>query len=422
VHQQQFAMPGISLRWQCSDYHRALGFIIAAILARLCLATEQSQCHLEAACPELPDMAPLVASNLLQVHTGVPVPRTGPADVSEEGISSAPGPYGMRKDTTNARRSHAILTAPDPQPEAPTHPPIQEVLPQPLIDLGLQLLGSEETLNELVAASHLENFTYAGVPLSLRTMSGEYPNTSIAQAADRYELDTLPVLSPTGMLQMLDIGANYGAVAIAAFKKFPDRLRAVVVEPIPTTFFLLHWNMWLNGVTQIPPDEGNVSTPGIMALNRGLADADDKVVGFCYLPPYTTNAFACDCHLSKHNGPDQCQKVTSISTQSLMQLFGAEPIAFVKIDCEGCETDSLPAMVNVTQAEPGRIKRLAGELHAPPPELLDLACQYDSGSRFVKVCIKADGEYDSAPLRCNEERGSCENDMPFLEQLRLFHN
>jgi len=220
-------------------------------------------------------------------------------------------------------------------------------------------------------------------------------------------------------LHLLDLGGNYGFVPIAAFKKYPNELRAVVVEPIPTVYFLLRWNLWLNGIPELQQIEADESTPGVLALNRGVTESDGNIVGFCHAPPNSINAFACDCRVNSHNAPEECMKVTSISTQSLLELFDQKPIALMKVDCEGCEASSLPAMINITKDTPDRIRRLAGELHSPSEELQDMACQYENGAHFVKICLE-DGHYQASPLRC-DERTLCKNEMPFLEQLRLLH-
>lgn len=394
----------------CSSHQRqGLGraSILLGVALRLScrsavLAQHDSHGPDRATCELATSSGQLVGSNLLQVRTGLPMQT---------------GPHGMREGI-NTMRSHAILTLPDASESSGV---ARNILPPHLLDLGRELLGSEKVLDELVANSRLENITYAGVSVLTRMLQGDMSNGSmVANGGHQYGLETLRKASPTGMLHMLDLGGNYGLVSIAAFKKYPEALQAVVVEPVPTTYFFLRWNMWLNQVPELKEMVANTSIPGIMALQRGVTVSDGEVVEFCYLPPYTTNAFACDCKRGAQNSPELCKAVVGISTRSLLGLFGLEPIALMKVNCEGCEDHSLPAMINVTKDTPDRIKRLVGELHAPTQEVEDIACQHDSGKHFVKTCLTATGKYESAPLRCGANRTSCHNEMPFLEQLRLF--
>lgn len=435
----------------CQERPRYFNVHLAIVVLLHCLEAAQhdiDSCP-DATCEETKSADRLFASNLLQIGADFPTPHKPNVDT---------GPNGMRRINARAR-SHAIMTMPDSDASAnvasvtdvelganaasanevsanlatdsdasasdaepAASGTLVDVLPPHLLALGRELLGSEEALNQLVAGSRVENITYSGVSVLVRMLNGDMSNHSMVEEGGRlYGLETLREASPKGTLHVLDLGGNYGVVSIAAFKKYPDVLRAIVVEPIPTTYFLLRWNMYLNGIPELNETSDTGSIPGIMALNRGVADADDETVEFCYSPPYNMNAFTCDCKQTGQNSPNECKAVNGISTESLIRFFGVEPIALIKVDCEGCEVHSLPALMNITKATPGRIRRLVGELHAPSSELEDIACQYDFGQYFVKICLASNGRYDSSPLLCGENRTTCNNEMPFLEQLRLFH-
>merc|ERR1719324_2126844 len=92
---------------------------------------------------------------------------------------------------------------------------------------------------------------------------------------DAYGLDSLGQLvgNTSSMMNMLDIGGNYGRVTIAAWKKSPEKIRIITVEPIPSTYFILRWNLWLNGIPELTLEEfqSQSGRPGVVALNNGLS-------------------------------------------------------------------------------------------------------------------------------------------------------
>lgn len=290
----------------------------------------------------------------------------------------------------------------------------RNLLPSEIFELGIQLLGSESLLDDLVAKSRVQTVSYAGVPVLLRMLDGDLSNgTMISEGGESvYGLEGLDgiVPSPQQRINMIDLGGNYGVVSIAAFKKFPMRLRAVAIEPVPSTYFFLRWNMFLNGVPALEPHDFPVGTrTGVIALNKGIAKDDSSGMGICYWPPYTMNAQICDCqhketwptYFPRHITP-QCTQIGSVSTRSLVDMFGSEPIAHLKMDCEGCEFVSLPQVMQLLQGDPSRIRRLSGELHWPTREIEDMACQFDSGKYLVRICAGG-----GIPLTCGESATPC---------------
>merc|ERR1719359_2199592 len=178
------------------------------LFSRHCLEAVHHDDHHDTECEELKSSGQLVGSNLLQVRSDFPMPN------DRKLPKSAPGPNGMRRITDSKVRSHAILTAPDPGSAS-------EVLPPHLLQLGREMLGSEDALNELVDNSRVENMTYAGVTVLARMLNGDMSNDSMVAGGDSYGLESLRKTSPTGKLHVLDLGGSYGIVSIAAFKKYP---------------------------------------------------------------------------------------------------------------------------------------------------------------------------------------------------------
>lgn len=284
-----------------------------------------------------------------------------------------------------------------------------DTLPAHLRELGLELLGSAEELDAMVANTETQHIEYDGVSAQVRMLLGDWANTTFRGEGQGgygdYGLGALRELKPEGALHMLDVGANLGIASIAAYKKYPEHLRVIAVEAVPSTYLLLRWNLWLNGIPELCASSPSTD-PGVMALNRGVSNSDMDTVQFCYNPPQTMNSFSCDC--SQQPGYE-CKEVMGISTKSLVDLFGDQGITLLKLDCEGCESFVLPALLEISSQAPGRIARIAGELHHPGLELEELACRFDSGLLW-EMCPVDDpaGGYDGRQLLCNEDQQPCQ--------------
>jgi FkbM family methyltransferase len=305
-------------------------------------------------------------------------------------------------------------------PSQPTwQPPVlaqvgsaNSVMPPHLHILGLQLIGTEEVLDTVVVrtSEHAGKYgygEYAGETFKVRIVTGD----GVAFLVDEYGLSSLggQGTDANGMMNMLDIGGNYGRISIAAFKKYPRSARIVVIEPIPSTYLLLKWNLWLNGIPELTLEElrSNPSKPGVVALHGAVADADGKTIDMCYTPPETMGARLCNCsHGFTHSPQEQCVHVVTRSVESLLASFGTNDIAFLKVDCEGCEVDVLPALMNLTASSKFKIARFGGELHALPNHMEDFACMANGGEHFVHVCfVQGLLQTLNLPERCTQGAG-----------------
>jgi len=292
----------------------------------------------------------------------------------------------------------------------------RDLLPLHLMELGSLTFGSEESLNEVVSASNEIHIQYAGVPISLRIMAGD--NAAERFGADGedghdYGLETLWELANRSPNQekitMIDMGANYGVVPIAVYKKFPGLLRAVVTEPMPSTYFFLRWNLWLNGIPDLSDNlfMDASKRAGVLALHRGVTSDVGEKLQMCSSPGWSMNARAveptdtipCDCSVM------DCTIVHGVTTDSLFnKFFPQEEITLLKMDCEGCEMHSMRAIAKY----PLRVRRLVGELHVPDEDVIDIACLYDSGQYMTKVCKIAEDEWSCClPLDCVPGRRIC---------------
>jgi len=292
----------------------------------------------------------------------------------------------------------------------------QHALPKEIYDLGMKSFGSEEALDKVVAESTMTEIEYAGVSMKLRFLAKDTAAARMgAKTEDGSEyglgslLDTRA--SAKDMLNMIDMGGNYGTVSIAVYKKYPDLVRAVVVEPVAATYFFMRWNMYINNVPYLSKEEfaNDASKPGVLALHGGIT-ATSEPIQLCSHPEWSMNARSMNDHARQDGGDCDCEKmvcstVPGYTTQGLFDdHFGQHTVNLLKMDCEGCEFEALPFLAK----HPEKLKRLVGELHVPAENLIDTACLYDNGKYFTKVCRLAETEWASSlPLGCGEPRKKC---------------
>mmetsp|Transcript_35609 Transcript_35609/g.64026 ORF Transcript_35609/g.64026 Transcript_35609/m.64026 type:complete len:392 (-) Transcript_35609:104-1279(-) len=268
-------------------------------------------------------------------------------------------------------------------------------LPEDLKKLGIEMFKSEEALNEIVANSEEISATVFDKKLTLRIKKGDNAISRLPDEGktDEYGIKEILDEGPTahGMINVIDMGANYGIVPIALFHTYPKFVRAVIAEPIPQTYFFLRWNLKLNNVPELTEEEikatGKERTPGVLAIHQGVAE-DDKDMSFCWAKNNSMNAMMCDC--KRPPFPSECLKVKTISTMSLLSLFGESGVDFLKMDCEGCELHSLPALDKLDKGTT-LVRRLVGELHEVPPKIEDIACKFTHKTWMTKVCAQPRG-------------------------------
>jgi FkbM family methyltransferase len=290
----------------------------------------------------------------------------------------------------------------------------KDILPKVLHKLGMDIFGDESELDAAVLESVEVNMTYNGTPMVLRILAGDSAAQRLSTGDGEYPgLDSLEDLrkSKNDTVNMIDLGANYGVVPIAVFKKYPGLVRAVVVEPVAVTYFFLRWNLWINDVPHHSHKTwlSDSKKPGVRALNAAVTETDGEDVQMCSHPSVSMNSRTstaaehgihpvCNCSF------ETCAKVPGVSTEGLLDYFGEDTVTLLKMDCEGCEYQGLPAIAK----HPKRIARLVGELHAPEENLIDIACLYEEGEFMTKVCRVDKANWSCClPLDCTEGRKKC---------------
>lgn len=141
----------------------------------------------------------------------------------------------------------------------------------------------------------------------------------------------------------VDVGAHIGAATVGLLELNPE-LRVIAIEPVPENFELLARNTERYGdrVERIQAAAG--TNPIIRYGFKGDEPARvHRYIGNQHMPPGTPF------------------EEVSLPTISLSQIVGEYgPIAFLKLDCEGCEYSFLndPAVEQVAE--------IAGEWHDGP--------------------------------------------------------
>jgi FkbM family methyltransferase len=150
----------------------------------------------------------------------------------------------------------------------------------------------------------------------------------------------------------LDIGAHIGSVAIALALDNPT-LRVLAVEAVPQNALLLEGNTRLamvsDRVTVVSAAAGN--TIGKTVVHYGHYDVPGIPEDHAREARYIGNLFR------SHGKRGLTVTVPCVNLEGLLNGSGIDEVAFMKIDCEGCEWDFLPSPAIA------RVRVIVGEYH-----------------------------------------------------------
>ena len=150
-----------------------------------------------------------------------------------------------------------------------------------------------------------------------------------------YGLKALPQLQGVA----LDIGAHYGTTGIA-LATMHERLRVFAFEPSPITFLFLCLNVLVNGL------QGRV-----IPHNLAFASSAESIM-LDYAPDDSTST---RLQAYGHSLPRRMKRVLyNVPTATFASFLdgcgiyrgGQGHVAFVKLDCEGCNTTPSPAVLH----------------------------------------------------------------------------
>jgi FkbM family methyltransferase len=146
-------------------------------------------------------------------------------------------------------------------------------------------------------------------------------------ATDEYGLADLPKLTGTA----IDIGAHIGTVALALAVDHPD-LHVIAVEAVGQNVEVLRANIEHNHLSdRITAIEAAASAPGVESerLLWGYRTAENTDQAYVDDSRYIANIF------DDVASDGDWHTVKAVSLDTLME--GADRLALLKIDCEGCE-------------------------------------------------------------------------------------
>lgn len=141
-----------------------------------------------------------------------------------------------------------------------------------------------------------------------------------------------------------DVGAHIGGVAVSLAIDHPT-LQVLALEPVRSSSHLLARNAALNRV------EGRITV-----IPRAVASDDEGRT-------ITIGRAGPQRHVGNLDTDGDAVQVASITLTQALSVCGAFIVALLKIDCEGCEAETLqdPAVA--------RIPLIVGEYHGDPAEI-----------------------------------------------------
>lgn len=230
-------------------------------------------------------------------------------------------------------------------------------LPPRLERLGLKLFKSKQLFrNVLDTISEPTSLILYGTSIllaqrkndnGLQKLKSEFSQ----QLQDGYGLNRLLTISN---VTMIDIGANIGAISIFLAKRAPN-CRIISFEPIPETYFLFRYNMFLNNITVIKKWNLDTNIGGIIPINQAVG-AKQEIKEITY--PTNQSQLA-----ALSDSPDgQKIIITVTSFHDIIRRYDIDVIDFLKIDCEGCEFEVIPSIKD-RFVDKKKVRYVGAEIH-----------------------------------------------------------
>lgn len=247
-------------------------------------------------------------------------------------------------------------------------------IPAPLEESGKVLFGWRD-FHELCQRIVISNHTYAGIRMQMATLSEDDTLARMrSESADPYRLRRLSADQHVVQIKeglILDVGSNMGEFAVAAAMLAPT-LQVIAVEPTPVAYWLLRLNLHMN-LRDRHPIEGDMTIEtmlnaravarrnqpanSVLAFNAAVGDGSVKSTTVMYNTRFTQNAVT-GVRASKSGGWDSRE----VDVINLKDLIHGRRVAYLKIDCEGCEFQAIPAISKMF-ADRHRIALFGGEMH-----------------------------------------------------------
>lgn len=252
-------------------------------------------------------------------------------------------------------------------------------LPKHLQLIGMQLFKDRDTFDAILKLVHPPiHLSVLGTNMLIATLSpdeGSRNRTQREFGELKQPGGSIITLSGNATMSiMIDIGANFGVISIYFALKYPG-LKIIAVEAAPPTYFLLCYNMHLNKIAHLHMGDvthriGGITSSstharqrgGILALNRVVASSTDaKEIEFTYYVSDSQLSGLSDAAASKDIRKSMVKPLNIVSLFERIDVI-SHPIAYFKIDCEGCEFDVLPG-ISTYFTDRTKLQRVGGEFH-----------------------------------------------------------
>ncbi len=207
-----------------------------------------------------------------------------------------------------------------------------------------------------------------GQPLSFVTRDGTNDAT-IAAAVNVWEGEVNDEYRMAGRVLSgwaMDVGAHIGTCTIPLALDHPG-LRVIAVEGVPDNCDLIRQNALRNGVAdRIEVLNAYAAAPGTLRgiCNYGYRHAAETATEYVRDHRFIGGTWDKD---PGGGAPEFAADIEAVSLSGLLERYGIDDLALLKIDCEGCEWAFLddPATAKVAV--------IVGEYHGRPGDVAPLA-------------------------------------------------
>jgi FkbM family methyltransferase len=157
----------------------------------------------------------------------------------------------------------------------------------------------------------------------------------------------------------IDIGAHIGGLAVSLALDHPD-LRVLAVEGVPENAALARENAQRNGVAdRVEVVEAFAAAPGTATgvCHYGYRAVEGVDPGYISAHRFIGGTWG---EHGEAGGPEFNVTIPAVSLDALLEQYGIDEVAMLKLDCEGCEWAFLdtPAVA--------KVQTIVGEYHGRP--------------------------------------------------------
>jgi len=316
-------------------------------------------------------------------------------DDEEGGQNKAEETQDEEQDTEDTKGDDEEKDDEETKGEVTPEEPTTNEPPKSIQDLALQLLGAEDAA-KFFSSAICSKRRYKGKELWFF----HHKHDELDFNPDpNYKFETLKDMD-SGALAV-DIGANLGDTAVLAHS-MNRKLKILSLEPSPENYIFMRWNLQRNGVTELSEEDfGKSGKSGVLALHGG-ATKDGRKIELAFAPEHTKHAQMKSAEVGygheippsidhsgvhadnrRYAGKWKAVTVPSYAVHEWLAAHNAPKIKWFKLDCEGCEYESLPDLVDGGFLKYAKV--VTGEAHFR--HVADLSCEHKKSDPICKDMI-----------------------------------